>query len=136
VSRQTELSRIRVAAGILIDGQGRVLITERTGDHAFAGLWEFPGGKIADGEESVPALERELHEELGIEILESTLLMHVEHDYPDRLVAIDFYRIDQWSNTPLGRDGQALQWIRPDELSQDLLLPADAPVLKALRSLE
>ena len=122
-----------VVAGILLDGDGRVLVTERIGDHSFAGLWEFPGGKIEDGEDSLSALRRELGEELGIEILEQSLFMSLDHDYADRSVSIDFYLIRHWRNTPEGRDGQALRWIRPDELSEDLLLPADAPVIKALR---
>ena len=122
-----------VAAGILLDSAGRVLVTERTGDHSFAGLWEFPGGKIEDGEESVSALSRELGEELGIEIVDQSLFMQIEHEYPDRSVSIDFYLIRHWRNTPEGRDGQALMWILPEELAEDLLLPADAPVIKALR---
>lgn len=124
-----------VAAGILLDGEGRVLITERTGDHSFAGLWEFPGGKLNEDEESLSALSRELAEELGIEIVNQALFMRVEHDYPDRSVCIDFYLIEQWLNTPEGRDGQSLRWIRPDELTEDLLLPADGAVIEALRRL-
>jgi len=112
-----------------------VLIAERTGDHAFAGLWEFPGGKLAEGEESIAALRRELHEELGIEILEPTFFMSLQHDYADRSVAIDFYLIDRWRETPEGRDGQAIKWLRPDELSEDMLLPADGPVIEALQRL-
>ena len=80
----------RVAAGILRDRSGRVLIAERTGDHLFAGLWEFPGGKLKEGEESLSALSRELGEELGIEIVDQALFMSLEHDYPDRSVSIDF----------------------------------------------
>lgn len=135
VPRQAELGCIRVAAGILWDDDGRVLVTERTGDRAFAGLWEFPGGKLEDGEEPIFALRRELREELGIESHCETLFMSLKHDYADRSVAIDFYRIENWSNTPTGRDGQALMWIRPDDLSEELLLPADAPVVYALRRL-
>ncbi len=128
--RQTD-----VAAGILLGGDGRVLITQRTGDHAFAGLWEFPGGKMMQGEESEAALRRELREELGIEVVDQVLFMSVEHDYPDRSVTIDFYVIEEWRNTPEGRDGQALKWLRPDELREEMLLPADGPVIRALRRL-
>jgi 8-oxo-dGTP diphosphatase len=128
VPRQTH-----VAAGILLDSAGRVLVTERIGDHSFAGLWEFPGGKIEDGEESVSALNRELGEELGIEIVDQSLFMSLDHEYADRSVSIDFYLIENWRNTPEGRDGQALMWILPEELAEDLLLPADAPVIEALR---
>ena len=122
-----------VAAGILLDSAGRVLVTERIGDHSFAGRWEFPGGKIEDGEESVSALSRELGEELGIEIVDQSLFMSLDHEYADRSVSIDFYLIENWRNTPEGRDGQALLWILPEELAEDLLLPADAPVIEALR---
>ncbi len=125
----------RVAAGILRDQSGRVLIAERTGDHLFAGLWEFPGGKLKEGEESLSALSRELGEELGIEIVDQSLFMSLEHDYPDRSVCIDFYLIEHWLNTPESRDGQELKWIRPDELTEELLLPADGPVIKALQRL-
>ena len=122
-----------VVAGILLDGHGRVLVTERSGDHSFAGLWEFPGGKIEDGEDSLSALGRELGEELGVEIVEQSLFMSLDYDYADRSVSIDFYLIKHWRNTPVGRDGQALMWILPEELAEDLLLPADAPVIEALR---
>jgi len=111
------------------------LIAERTGDQLFAGLWEFPGGKLKAGEESVSALSRELGEELGIEIIHQALFMSLKHDYPDRSVCIDFYLIEHWLNTPESRDGQELKWIRPDELTEDLLLPADGPVIKALQRL-
>jgi 8-oxo-dGTP diphosphatase len=122
-----------VAAGILLDSAGRVLVTERIGDHSFAGRWEFPGGKIEDGEESISALSRELGEELGIEVVDQSLFMSLDHEYADRCVSIDFYLIENWRNTPEGRDGQALMWILPEELAEDLLLPADAPVIEALR---
>ncbi len=133
--RQINVVAIRVAAGILRDDDGRVLIAERTGDHSFAGLWEFPGGKLKDCEESLSALRRELTEELGIDILDAVLFMSLDHDYPDRSVSIDFYLIKQWMNSPTGRDGQALAWILPNALEENMLLPADAPVVQALRSL-
>jgi 8-oxo-dGTP diphosphatase len=136
VPRPTQLARIRVAAGILRDSNGRVLIAQRTGDHAFAGFWEFPGGKIKRGEDPVTALRREFGEELGIEVLGQTPFMRLAHDYADRSVCIDFYLIDAWANTPEGRDGQALRWVRPDRIAGESLLPADGPVLEALRGLK
>lgn len=135
VPRQIDITCCCVVAGILRDRDGRVLITERIGDHAFVGLWEFPGGKIKDGEESLSALKRELGEELGIEVLTQTLFMNLEHNYPDRLVSIDFYLINTWTNVPKGMDGQVLKWLRPDAIEEELLLPADGPVVQALRHL-
>ena len=87
---------------------------------------------MMQGEGSEAALKRELHEELGIEIVDQALFMSLEHNYPDRFVCIDFYLIEHWLNTPEGMDGQKLQWIKPDDLTEDLLLPADAPVIEAL----
>ncbi len=133
--RKINVVTIRVAAGILYDEDGRVLIAERNGDHSFAGLWEFPGGKLKDCEESLSALRRELTEELGIDILDPALFMSLDHDYPDRSVSIDFYLIKEWTNSPTGRNGQALVWVLPDALDENMLLPADGPVIEALRRL-
>jgi 8-oxo-dGTP diphosphatase len=128
------MSQLNVAAGILRDSSGRVLITERRCDGPFDGLWEFPGGKIADGESSVQALIRELAEELGIEVTTSQPLMKLHHEYPDRIVDIEFFVVTSWSGTPAGLEGQGLRWVHPSELNPDILLPADVPVVEALQS--
>ena len=125
---------VHVAAGILQDASGRVLITERLGDSAFAGLWEFPGGKISQGETAKSALARELYEELGIAIEECEHFMSVDHDYSDRNVVIEFYLVTGWRAVLTGLEGQAIRWIEPELLKSDELLPADVPVLKALRA--
>ena len=125
---------IHVAAGILRDAFGRVLITERVGDSPFAGLWEFPGGKISPGETAMSALARELHEELGITIEEYEHFMSIDHNYSDRSVVIEFYLVTGWQSAPKGLEGQAIRWIEPETLRIDELLPADVPVLMALRA--
>lgn len=124
---------VRVVAGILENVTGQVLLTERLGDSAFAGLWEFPGGKISDGETSESALRRELMEELGIAIREFEYFMHVEHSYADRRVSIDFFIVSSWLSMPTGMEGQGIRWSGLDSLDPANLLPADAPVLSALR---
>ncbi len=124
---------LRVSAGILQDAGGRVLITERLSDPAFAGLWEFPGGKIAAGETAAEALRRELSEELGIEMLTCGAFMQLHHEYPDRRVSIDFFLVDAWRGQPFGKLGQRLRWLPPEDVDAGLLLPADAPVLRALK---
>ena len=133
VSRQAKLKRLRVVAGILCDADGRVLITERVDDGPFHGLWEFPGGKIGRDETERAALARELGEEIGIEPLSSSHFMSLQHDYPDRRVAIDFYLINEWHNEPTGLEGQQLRWVPIDKLDTEHLLPADLPVVKALQ---
>ncbi|MDZ7645150.1 MAG: 8-oxo-dGTP diphosphatase MutT [Woeseiaceae bacterium] len=124
--------RIRVVAGILQDSHGRILVSERLGDSPFAGLWEFPGGKISPGESPETALQRELVEEIGVHAIDSRHFMHLRHDYDDRRVAIDFYRVARWEGTPWSREGQRLEWWLPGEIAAGAMLPADEPVLRAL----
>ena len=128
------MNQLHVAAGILRDSSGRVLITERLCDGPFDGLWEFPGGKIADGETSIQALIRELAEELGIAVAMSQPFMELHHEYPDRIVDIEFFVVTSWSGTPAGLEGQGLRWVLPSDLDPDILLPADVPVLEALQA--
>ena len=138
VSRREEAitKRIRVAAGILRDADNRVLLAERLGDPSFAGLWEFPGGKIDSGETSGIALKRELREELGIEIGAFQRMLEVQHDYADRHVNIEFFLVSNWLGTPSGLQGQKLKWVQVELLDETMLLPADGPVVTALQKLD
>jgi 8-oxo-dGTP diphosphatase len=125
-------SYLDVVAGILIAADGRVLIAERTGDQPFNGMWEFPGGKIGAGESQQQALSRELAEELGIVVRKSDFFMTLEHDYPDRAVRLNFFKITGWSGDPSGLEGQKIRWVSPEDIEDGLMLPADAPVIDAL----
>ena len=122
-----------VAAGILCDAEGRVRIAERLGGGPFQGLWEFPGGKIVDGESAAEALSRELAEELGIEITRCASFMNLRHEYDDRIVTIEFFIVSDWVSEPVGREGQALRWVPRERLDAAELLPADVPVIEALQ---
>ena len=122
-----------VAAGILCDSKGRILIAERLDDGPFHGLWEFPGGKIVSGETSSQALSRELAEELGIEVTEWSSFMNLRHEYDDRTVSIEFFLVSDWNAEPVGREGQELRWVPAESLDPEELLPADMPVVAALR---
>ena len=128
-------THLHVAAGILFSDSGHVLITERLCDGPFNGLWEFPGGKIAPGESAADALTRELAEELGIRVTDSRPLMDLYHEYPDRTVQLEFFVVSAWQGDPVGLEGQQLRWVRAAELEAAELLPADAPVVTALRNL-
>ena len=125
-------ARYHVAAGILRDAAGRVLITERLCDGPFNGLWEFPGGKITAGESPLDALRRELQEELGIEVLDSAHYMALHHEYPDRVVDLEFFLVTDWRGEPAGQESQGLRWVRVLDLDASELLPADAPIVEAL----
>jgi len=127
------MTHFSVAAGILCDASGRVLIAERLGDGPFHGMWEFPGGKIVLGETPVEALSRELAEELGIEVTVCASFMSLRHEYDDHVVTIEFFIVSDWNSEPIGREGQALRWVPRDRLDADELLPADVPVVEALR---
>jgi 8-oxo-dGTP diphosphatase len=127
------LDHFDVAAGILCDAKGRILIAERLGGGPFHGLWEFPGGKIVDGESAPQALSRELAEELGIEITEYSTFMNLRHEYDDRIVTIEFFLVSEWNSDPVGREGQELRWVPAELLDAGELLPADVPVVAALK---
>jgi 8-oxo-dGTP diphosphatase len=128
------MSHFNVAAGILCDSAGRVLIAERSGGGAFDGMWEFPGGKIAAGETSLEALSRELAEELGIEVTVCAPFMDLRHEYDDRTVTIEFFLVSDWNSEPVGREGQELRWVLRENLDASELLPADVPVVRALQT--
>ena len=125
-----------VAAGILCDPQGRVLIAERLGDGPFHGLWEFPGGKIGPHESAPDALLRELAEELGIEATVYSSFMNLRHEYEDRVVTIEFFIVSEWNSNPVGTEGQALRWVQKDRLDAQELLPADVPIVDALQQID
>ena len=123
---------IPVACGVLVDERGEVLIAQRPAGKIAAGKWEFPGGKIEPGESARTALERELDEELGICIQSARPLIRIRHDYSDRTVILDTWRIESWRGVAQSREGQGLAWCRPDRLHDYDLLAADGPIVDAL----
>jgi mutator protein MutT len=124
---------IHVVAGAVTDAAGRVLIAQRPPGKHLAGGWEFPGGKLEAGETRVAALARELREELGIAIGAPRPLMRLRHTYAFGEILIDMWVVTRFDGEPRGLDGQALQWCSLDELVTVELLPADAPIVRALR---
>lgn len=131
--RNTEADRIDVAVGVLRDAFGRVLVGQRIVEDLYFGKWEFPGGKIENEETPEQALRRELHEELGIEIGETELLIELSHDYPDRRVKLHVLDVLSFEKRPYGREGQSLQWLRPRELYKLDFLAANEPIMKVLQ---
>ena len=124
---------IHVVAGVLSDPAGRVLVARRQRGAHLAGLWEFPGGKLAPGESREAGLARELAEELGVRVRAAHPLIWVEHRYPDRDVVLDVWRVESYSGAPYGREGQPVEWREVSSLDPAQFPPADAPVLAALR---
>ncbi len=120
---------LQVVAGVLRDGRGRVLLTQRRAGKAHAGLWEFPGGKLEPGEDALAALSRELDEELGVEVLAARPLIAVAH----ARIVLDVWEVPQFAGRVRAREGQALAWIDPATIDRELMPPADRPVVSALR---
>ncbi len=123
---------IEVVAGALFDAAGRVLIAQRPVGKVLAGRWEFPGGKLHEGESAYDGLVRELREELGVAVHAAERLIRYAHAYPDRTVWLDLWTVSAWSGEPQGLDGQAFRWVAPGRLRDEDILEADRPMIEAL----
>lgn len=124
-----------VAACALIDPDGRVLLARRPEGKPMAGLWEFPGGKLAPGETPEVCLIRELKEELGIDVSAACLapFAFASHPLEGRHLLMPLYLCRRWNGTVEGLEGQALAWVRPNKLSDYAMPPADRPLVALLR---
>lgn len=127
--------RLRVVAAAIVDSTDRVLIAQRPEGKYMAGWWEFPGGKVAQGETDRDALERELREELGVEARAHRQLTVLTHEYPDRVVELVLWHASITRGEPRGLDGQQLKWVACQSLGEERLLPADLPLIPALQGL-
>jgi 8-oxo-dGTP diphosphatase len=123
---------IDVAAAVLIRPDGAVLLAQRPADKVYGGYWEFPGGKLEAGEAARTALARELHEELGVDIEEAAPWLTRVYSYPHGTVRLHFFRVRRWSGELHGREGQAFAWQRVEAPTVAPMLPANAPVFRAL----
>jgi len=128
---------VLVVAVALVDADGRVLVAKRPEGKEMAGLWEFPGGKVHDGELPETALVRELQEELGIDITESCLapVTFASHLYDDFHLLMPLYVCRVWRGALTPREGQEIKWVRPVRLGDYAMPPADAPLVAMLRDL-
>jgi 8-oxo-dGTP diphosphatase len=108
---------IHAVVGILINQADEILIAERPPHKYCPGLWEFPGGKVEQGEDVFAALKREFQEEIDIQIISATPWFQLTHDYGDRNVLLDIWRITQFAGTPRGAEDQQIKWVKLHELS-------------------
>jgi len=123
---------VRVAAAVILRRDGAVLLAQRPPGKAYAGYWEFPGGKLEPGETPARALARELREELGIVTRAASPWLVQEFVYPHAHVELNFFRVHAFDGEPAGHDGQAFAWQNPHAISVTPLLPANTRVLAAL----
>jgi 8-oxo-dGTP diphosphatase len=123
---------ITVVAAVIRDAEGRVLLTQRPRDRHMGGLWEFPGGKIDDGEGPAEALERELDEELGLAVEVEEPLTFAVHEEPGLRILLLFFNASILSGAPQAHEGQAVMWVPAGELASYPTPPADAEIVRRL----
>ncbi|TCO76187.1 8-oxo-dGTP diphosphatase MutT [Chromatocurvus halotolerans] len=126
------MQRLRVAVGVVLDGDGRVLIARRADHRHQGGLWEFPGGKVEAGETARDALVRELREEVGIDALATDALLEVQFDYPDRCVTLEVFRVHHFSGEAEGREGQPVRWVAVSSLGEYEFPEANGVIVEVL----
>lgn len=125
--------RVDVAAGVLLRPDGCYLLGQRAPDAVYGGYWEFPGGKVEPGESPQQALCRELDEELGIRVTHLRPWLRREHLYEHAHVRLHFFEVAAWEGTLEHRVHSALAWVQPEGPAPAPMLPANGPILKALR---
>ena len=129
------MKTVLVSAVALIDRYGRILLAQRPEGKSMAGLWEFPGGKIEEGETPEAALVRELEEELGIKTWNSCLapLTFASYSYDSFHLLMPLFACRKWEGTPIAQEGQTLKWVLPKDLRDYPMPPADVPLIPILR---
>ena len=128
----TDAAFIEVAAGVLQDLHGRILIAQRPPGGHVGGYWEFPGGKLKVDEPPAQALRRELMEELGVTVEAAVPFMTYRHAYAERTVELHVFLVERYAGVPRGIEGQPLRWVTRAELASAGLLEADRPIVAAL----
>jgi 8-oxo-dGTP diphosphatase len=130
-------SILLVVACALIDADGRILLAQRPQGKSLAGLWEFPGGKMEPGETPEETLVRELNEELGITTKVACLapLTFASHTYEKFHLLMPLYVCRRFEGIPVGREGQAIIWVKPQALRDYPMPPADEPLIPILQDL-
>jgi 8-oxo-dGTP diphosphatase len=131
-SENVSVRSLTVVAAVIRDPEDRILLTRRPEGSHMAGLWEFPGGKVRDGEAPAAALERELEEELGVEARTGDPITFAVHEEDGLRILLLFYTARIVSGQPSPREGQQLAWIAPAELERYPTPPADAALVRLL----
>ena len=125
-------SIVHVVVGVLLNYNQQVLIALRPVQSHQGGLWEFPGGKVEEGESVEYALNREFEEELGLSVLACTELTQIRHEYSDKSVLLDVWRIEKYSGTPKGREGQVIEWRALSKLRAEDFPKANERIIRVL----
>ena len=129
MSRSTD-TLIKVAVGVIINPDNEVLVSLRPAHNPHGGLWEFPGGKFELDENCFEALKRELHEEIGVEVLAAQPLICVQHDYGAICVELDTWHVTAYSGVPYGRENQEIRWVDHAALSELIFPDGNRDIVK------
>ncbi|WP_237066169.1 8-oxo-dGTP diphosphatase MutT [Microbulbifer guangxiensis] len=127
---------IHVAVGVILGPDGRILIARRPDHLHMGGRWEFPGGKVEESESVQQALERELREEIAIEVKALRPLTEIRHDYPEKTVLLDTWWVTKFNGEPRGLEGQEIRWVARDELDHYQFPDANQAIIEAIRKSE
>jgi len=127
--------RVHVAVAVIINSDGHILISKRPAHVHQGGLWEFPGGKVETDESLKLALERELQEELGIELKSCEQLLEIHHDYPDKQVFLDVWLVTDFTGEAYGREQQPVHWVSAAALSEYDFPDANQPIIQMVQQL-
>ncbi len=131
------MKTVLVSAMALVDADGRVLLAQRPPGKSMAGMWEFPGGKVEQGETPEACIQREMKEELGVVLCDRCFapVTFVSHTYENFHLLMMLYIARRWEGIPTPLEGQQLTWCRPSDMDKFPMPPADVPLVAALRDL-
>ncbi|NRA62621.1 MAG: 8-oxo-dGTP diphosphatase MutT [Psychrobium sp.] len=123
------MKKIAVAVGVIENSHGEILLAKRHQHLHQGGKWEFPGGKIEQGETTLVALRRELLEEVAIDVVEAAPVMILDYDYGDRLVSLDIWHVTNFIGQAKGLEQQEIKWVAKSQLSQYQFPDANQPIV-------
>ncbi len=123
------MKKIAVAIGVIENSQGEILLAKRHQHLHQGGKWEFPGGKIEQGETTLVALRRELQEEVAIDVVEATPVMILDYDYGDRFVSLDIWHVTSFTGQAKGLEQQEIKWVAKSQLAQYQFPDANQPIV-------